>query len=49
MLWLSRYAGFATTNGIDPEKARKAGAAIGERLPLLSAEEDEATLYDAGF
>lgn len=48
-LWLSRYAGFATSSGIDPEKARQAGVAISERLFLLSPEEDEAMLYDAGF
>ncbi len=48
-LWLSRYVDFAITSGIDPEKARKASAAISERLPLLSPEEDAAMLYDAGF
>ena len=48
-LWLSRYVGFATTSGINWEKAQKASAAISERLPLLSPEEDEAILHDAGF
>ncbi len=48
-LWLSRYAGFATSSGIDPDKAQQASAAIRERLPLLSPEADEAMLYDAGF
>ena len=48
-LWLSRYADFATSSGIDQEKAQQASVAISERLPLLSPEEDEAMLYDAGF
>ncbi|QHV95723.1 class I SAM-dependent methyltransferase [Spirosoma endbachense] len=48
-LWLSRYAGFATTSGIDSDKAQKASAAISARLPLLSPEHDEAMLYDTGF
>ena len=48
-LWLSRHARFATNSGIDSEKARQAGVAISQRLPLLSPEEDEAMLNDAGF
>lgn len=48
-LWLSRYAGFATVNGIDSKKAQNASAAISERLPLLSPEDDEAMLHNAGF
>lgn len=48
-LWLSRYAAFASSSGIDPAQARKAGATIGERLPILAPEEDERLLRDAGF
>jgi len=48
-LWLSRYAAFAASSGIDPAQARKAGATIGERLPILAPEEDEQLLRDAGF
>nr|WP_047580299.1 class I SAM-dependent methyltransferase [Methylobacterium sp. ZNC0032] len=48
-LWLSRYAAFAASSGLDPEQARKAAAAIGERLPILAPEEDEHLLRDAGF
>ncbi|BCB19293.1 class I SAM-dependent methyltransferase [Bosea sp. ANAM02] len=48
-LWLSRYAAFAAASGLDPEQARKAAAAIGERLPILAPEEDEHLLRDAGF
>lgn len=48
-LWLSRYAAFASSSGIDPAQARKAGATIGERLPILAPEEDERLLREAGF
>lgn len=48
-LWLSRYAAFAASSGIDPAQARKAGTTIGERLPILAPEEDEQLLHDAGF
>jgi tRNA (cmo5U34)-methyltransferase len=47
--WLGRYAAFATSSGIEPAKAAAAGIAIGERLPILSPQEDEALLADAGF
>lgn len=48
-LWLSRYAAFAVASGVAPSQAGKAGEAIGERLPILSPEEEEATLAAAGF
>lgn len=48
-LWLSRYAAFATASGIDRSQAKKAKTGIGERLPILSPEEDEALLREAGF
>lgn len=48
-VWLSRYAAFAIANGVDPEKARTAGATIHEQLPILSPEQDEALLREAGF
>ena len=47
--WLGRYAAFATASGVPPENARNAAAAISERLPMLSPEQDEAILRDAGF
>jgi tRNA (cmo5U34)-methyltransferase len=47
--WLSRYAAFAVSSGIEPTQAEKASAAIGARLPVLSPEQDEATLREAGF
>ena len=48
-LWLSRYASFAIASGIEPEKAETARAGIGQRLPILTPEQDEAILREAGF
>jgi tRNA (cmo5U34)-methyltransferase len=48
-LWLSRYAAFATASGIERSQAESARIGIGERLPILSPEEDEALLREAGF
>lgn len=48
-LWLSRYAAFAVASGIDPAQAQAARAGIGDRLPILSPEDDEALLREAGF
>ncbi len=36
-------------SGVPASHAGKAGVAIGERLPILSPEEEEATLAAAGF
>jgi tRNA (cmo5U34)-methyltransferase len=48
-LWLSRYAAFATASGADPDQAQNARAAVEAHLNLLSPEQDEAILRDAGF
>lgn len=48
-LWLSRYAAFATASGIEPEQAQSAAAAIDARLTILTPEQDEAILREAGF
>jgi tRNA (cmo5U34)-methyltransferase len=48
-LWLSRFAAFAVASGADPDKAESARAAVGTRLSLLSPEQDEAILREAGF
>lgn len=48
-LWLSRCAAFAISSGVDPEQARTSVAAIGERLPILSPEQDEELMRKAGF
>lgn len=47
--WLARYAAFAVASGISAANAENAIKAIDERLPLLSPEQDEAMLRDAGF
>lgn len=47
--WLSRYAAFAAASGVPAANAENAISAIGERLPLLSPEQDEALLRNAGF
>lgn len=47
--WLSRYAAFAISSGVDPADARNAATMIGSRLPLLGPEEEEAMLKEAGF
>ena len=48
-LWLSRYVSFAVASGIEPEKAETARAGIGQKLPILTPEQDEAILREAGF
>lgn len=48
-LWLSRYAAFATASGIDRVQAESAKTGIGDHLPILSPEEDEALLREVGF
>jgi len=47
--WLSRYAAFAVASGADPEQVKGAHAAIEAHLNMLSPEQDEAVLRDAGF
>ncbi|MBI1751506.1 MAG: class I SAM-dependent methyltransferase [Acidobacteria bacterium] len=47
--WLSRYAAFAASSGIDPDKAAAGSAAIGSKLPILSPEEDVELLGESGF
>jgi len=48
-IWLSRYAAFAAASGVPIEKAETAAAEIGRRLPVLSPEQDEALMRNAGF
>jgi tRNA (cmo5U34)-methyltransferase len=48
-LWLSRYAAFVAASGVDPKKAANASAAIDAQLTLLTPEQDEAILREAGF
>lgn len=46
-LW--RYSAFAVASGADPAKAEAGRVAVQTHLSLLSPEEDEAVLRDAGF
>ena len=47
--WLARYAAFAIASGADPDQVEQARAAVSASLALLTPEEDEACLRDAGF
>lgn len=47
--WLSRYAAFAVSSGIEHARAESGRAAIAAQLPILSPEEDEGILVEAGF
>ena len=47
--WLSRYAAFAITSGADPDQVKGARAAVDAHLNMLSPEQDEAVLREAGF
>lgn len=47
--WLRRYAAFATASGIAAADADRAIDTIAARLPLLSPEQDQALLVQAGF
>jgi tRNA (cmo5U34)-methyltransferase len=48
-LWLSRYASFAISSGVDPDKAANARTVIAAQLPILAPEQDEALLRESGF
>ena len=47
--YAARYAAFAVSSGVEPSQAENARSMIAERLPILSPEEDEQLLRDAGF
>lgn len=48
-VWLSRYAAFAISSGIEPDNANKAREAVDSQLTILTPEQDEAILREAGF
>lgn len=48
-LWLSRYSSFLIASGIEPEKATNARKAIDAQVHILSSEQDETLLQEAGF
>jgi tRNA (cmo5U34)-methyltransferase len=48
-LWLSRYAAFQVASGVPPEHAARARDKIAAELAVLTPQEDEAMLREAGF
>lgn len=47
--WLARYAAYAVSSGADAVQTERARAAVAASLALLTPENDEACLRDAGF
>src|SRR3989344_2737789 len=48
-LWLSRYAAFQVASGVPPEHAARARDKVAAELAVLTPQEDEAILREAGF
>ena len=48
-IWLSRYAAFAVASGVDPNSVEPMRAKVEAHLSLLTPEQDEAILREAGF
>lgn len=48
-VWLSRYAAFAIASGVEPDRAAAGREAFEQRVSVLSPEQDEALLREAGF
>lgn len=48
-VWLERYARFAAGPDADPAQIANSVKALSTQLPILSPEEDEALLFEAGF
>lgn len=48
-LWLSRYAAFQVASGVKPEPAARARDKVAAELAVLTPEQDEAVLREAGF
>ena len=48
-LWMSRFAAFLTSSGVEPGQAAAAWEGIQRQLPILSPAQDEAILREAGF
>lgn len=47
--WLARYAAFAVNSGMAPANAQQARSAVDAHLNILTPEQDEALLWEAGF
>jgi tRNA (cmo5U34)-methyltransferase len=48
-VWLTRYAAYGVGSGFPADRMARAIAAIGDRLPVLSPQDDEALMREAGF
>lgn len=48
-IWLSRYSAFPAASGVGPEKAVAARTAVEAHLSILTPEQDEVILRQAGF
>lgn len=48
-VWLARFAAFGVSSGLPTENMQNAVRGIGTQLPVLSPEDDEALLREAGF
>ena len=48
-IWLSRYAAFAVASGVDPDSAKAMLAKVEAHRDMLTPEQDEAILREAGF
>jgi tRNA (cmo5U34)-methyltransferase len=48
-LWLSRYGAFALASGAEPEQVKKMCATVDAHVPMLTPDQDEAILRNAGF
>jgi tRNA (cmo5U34)-methyltransferase len=48
-MWLTRYAAFAVTAGVDPNLAEQARANVDAKLLAITPEQDQAILEEAGF
>lgn len=48
-MWLSRYAEYAHDSGISREITKRARTTVDSDVPILTPEQDEAILRDAGF
>lgn len=47
--WLQRNAAHGVRKGVDPEHAARGAEQIAQRLPILTPQQDEQLLRDAGF
>ncbi|KRD55242.1 methyltransferase [Acidovorax sp. Root275] len=48
-LWLARYSAFQVASGMAPEMAERGRAKVAAELAVLTPQEDEAILLEAGF